>query len=68
MMVVAAEREDALAPDLDKYRGQWVAIKNGQIVASAKDAGDVIAELRKADITGAALHRVSENPDNALVL
>jgi predicted amidohydrolase YtcJ len=66
--MVVAERENVLAPDLEKHRGQWVAIKDGQIVAFGQSAVDVVRHLRERKIVGAALHRVAETPNAALVL
>jgi Family of unknown function (DUF5678) len=66
--MVVAEREDMLAPDLDKYRGQWVAIKHGKVVSAGKSAVDVIRALEAQGIKGAALHRVAEERDAAFVL
>lgn len=62
------EREHLLAPDLDDYRGRWVAIKDGRVVASGMVASDVLADLRRKHITRAALHRVPAKPDSAFVL
>jgi Family of unknown function (DUF5678) len=33
-MVTGAARDEQLAPNLDEYRGKWVAIKDGSVVAS----------------------------------
>jgi hypothetical protein len=66
--MVVAEREDILAPDLDKYRGQWVAIKDGHVVAAAKNVVDLVRDLTDRNIDGAALHRVAESPNAAFVL
>jgi hypothetical protein len=66
--MVVAEKKDLLAPDLEQYRGQWVAIKDGQVVASAKKADDLVRLLRQRNVEGAALHRVAESPNTAFVL
>lgn len=66
--MVVAQKEDLLAPDLEKHRGQWVAIKDGEVVASGQTAVDVVRELGERHITGAALHHVAETPDAAYVL
>ena len=65
--MVVTER-DLLAQDLDKYRGKWVAIKDGEVIASAESAVDVVRELHEKGITDAALHRVSDSPNSAFVL
>ena len=63
-----AERSGVLAPDLEKHLGQWVAIKDGRIVAAGKTAVEVVRQLRVRKVEGAALHRVNESPNAALVL
>jgi len=65
--MVTAERE-LIAPDLESYRGRWVAIKDGKVIASAESAVDLVRELNERKVRGAALHRVSEHPNAALVL
>lgn len=66
--MVIAERENTLAPGLEKHRGNWVAIKDGQVVAVGKNAVEVVRQLQERKISGAALHRVAENPNAAFVL
>jgi hypothetical protein len=66
-MPTTAER-DLLAPDLDNYRGRWVAIKDGAVVASGHVAADVMADLKRRHIVRAALFRVPEKRDSAFVL
>lgn len=65
---MAIAESDLLAPDLEKHRGEWVAIKDGKVVASGKNASDVVRQLREQEIVDAALHRVAESPDTAFVL
>jgi len=67
-VMVVAERGDLLAPDLDKNRGEWVAIKDGKVVAAGKSAVEVVQQLQDRKISGAALHRVATSPDAAFVL
>jgi hypothetical protein len=34
-------------PELDKYEGKWVAVKDGAVVASAQTSRELVAELRR---------------------
>lgn len=65
-MVVLAERE--LAPDLDQYRGQWVAIKDSRVVASGTTPTDVLEQVRGKGLGRVELHRVPEDGDAAYIL
>ena len=66
--MVVAERENVLAPDLDKYRGLWVAIVDGRVVAASMNAVDLFRDLRERGIEDAELHHVAEEPNAAFVL
>lgn len=49
-----AERQQQLAPkeDLSQYAGQWVALRDGRVIASALDAVTLrkLPEIRDEDI------------------
>lgn len=67
-MVAERIRTLELSAELTRYRGQWVALKEGQVVASNPDAAALVAELRTKGIERAALHRVPEEPKATYVL
>ena len=50
---------------LDEYAGQWVAIKDGQVIAHSTDPRDVVGEMRRlgAASEGAVLQRAPEVSD-----
>lgn len=39
-------------PALDGWEGKWVAVKDGQIIAAAHNARDLVPELRKLGKAG----------------
>lgn len=49
------------AEPLDRYQGQWVALKDGVVVDSAPDAGVLIARLRSERIEGTVLRRIPDD-------
>lgn len=67
-MVAERIRTLELAAALTRYRGQWVALKEGEVVASDPDAAALITSLRTKGIEGTALHRVPEEPQTTYVL
>ena len=67
----AAERvkpKQQLTEQLNRYQGQWVAVKDGAIVDSALDAGELIAKLRSEHIEGAVLRRIPDDPKAVYIL
>ena len=68
MATKTLERDEAQAPDLSKYRGQWIAIKGRDVVASGDTPRQVLTQVEKQGLTGWALDRVPENPDSIFVL
>jgi Family of unknown function (DUF5678) len=68
--VTVAERviSGELAAGLSEYRAQWVAIKNSKVVAASVDASALLKELRDQNVSGAALHRVPEDPQAVYIL
>lgn len=67
-MVATPDREEVVTPNLDKYRGKWVAIKGSKVVASGDDPTEVLRQVEKRGLTGWVLDRVPENPDSIFVL
>lgn len=67
-MVTDAARDERLAANLDEYRGKWVAMKDGAVIASADDPAEVLRVVEERGLTGWALDRVPENPDAVFVL
>jgi hypothetical protein len=57
-----------LAAELAKYRGQWVAIRNGEVVAAAEDPADVLRQVEERGVTGWVLDRVPEDPNTIYIL
>jgi hypothetical protein len=69
MVTETAERERLLVPaDIDKYRGQWVAIKRAEVVASADTPTKVLRLVEEGGITGWVLDHVPDNPDTIFIL
>ena len=66
--MTVAERQQELAPkeDLRPYAGQWVALRDGRVVASDLDAGVLRArpDVEPTD----AIMRVPVNPSALYVL
>lgn len=54
---------------LDAYTGQWVAIKDGVVVAHGRSSRDVVRQLHKMGAAGkgAVLHRAA-SPDEPLAV
>ena len=49
----------SLTPDqIDPYRGEWVAISNGRIVAHGKDPGRVVDEAWKSGAKSPLMERI----------
>ena len=51
-MVATHERELLAPKDIDKYRGQWVAIKGDEIVAAADTPDEVLRQVEERGVTG----------------
>ena len=66
-MVVSADQKVVVAPDLDPYRGVWVAIKGSGVIAAADDPAEVLRQVEALGATGWVLDRVLENPDTIFV-
>lgn len=45
------EPEHAL-PDLERWAGMWVAVKDGEVVAAAHNSRDLVPEVRKLGEAG----------------
>jgi Family of unknown function (DUF5678) len=54
---------------LDKYAGQWVAIKDGRVIAHSPSSREVVRQMRRlgAEAEGAILQRAAE-PTEALAV
>lgn len=52
-------------PELDEFRGKWVAVKNGEVIAVASSSKDLAYELRWRNIQGAVAQYVAE-PEEGL--
>lgn len=67
-MVATHERELLAPKDIDKYRGQWVAIKGDEIVAAADTPAEVLRDVEERGVTGWVLDRIPDNADAIFVL
>ena len=67
-MVAAHERELLAPKDIDKYRGQWVAIKGDEIVAAADTPAEVLRDVEERGVTGWVLDRIPDSADAIFVL
>jgi hypothetical protein len=54
--------------ELEKYRGQWVALKDSRVVAAGATPAEVLQELEAKGITGAALDHVPDDPRTVYIL
>lgn len=52
-----------LAKELDQYRGRYVAIDDGHVIASGESPTDVLAEARERGYPDPLLHRVPSHPE-----
>jgi sirohydrochlorin ferrochelatase len=69
VMVVEQQVDpEKLAAELAEHRGQWVAIREGHVVAAAEDPADVLRQVEERGLTGWVLDRVSEDPDTIYIL
>lgn len=69
-MVVTADRliTDQLADELTKYRGQWVALDQGRIVAAAADPAELFRKMDDVGARDATVHHVPEDPQAVFIL
>lgn len=67
-MVATRERELLAPKDIDKYRGQWVAIKGDEIVAAADTPTEVLRDVEERGVTGWVLDRIPDSADAIFVL
>jgi len=61
--VVPPSIEDALADELERHKGKWVAIFNGAVVAVADSAAEARDLAQEKSITDPTLFRVPINPN-----
>jgi len=55
--------DNALAKELENYKGRWVAIDQGKLVATGNSASEVIAAAEKAGVTDPLVFRVATHPE-----
>jgi hypothetical protein len=67
-MVTDEKARIEASAELAKYRGQWVAIRRGEVVAAAEDPAEVLRQVEERGLTGWVLDRVPEDPDTIYVL
>ena len=60
--------DEALAHQLESYRGKWVAVYNGAIVASGNSAKEVVARALSAGVTDPLVFRVSAHANRLNLL
>ena len=52
-----------LAEELTHYKGQWVAVHNGHVVASGKSASEAVQAALKKQVTDPLVFRVTAHPE-----
>lgn len=60
--------DEALAQQLDDYRGRWVAVHNGKVIASGTSANEAVDQALKAGVTDPLVFRVSSHPERVNLL
>lgn len=58
----------AIALELTKHRGEWVAIKGSRVVVSAATPTEVLRQVNDRGIVGWVLDHVSEDPNTIYIL
>lgn len=59
------ELDPELQAELDKHRGEWVALTRSQLVAFGPDLGMVLAAARQAGFEHPIVYRIPEDADVA---
>lgn len=56
-----------LAEELDQYRGLWVAIEDGHVVAAGDSVVEVLECAREQGYGDPLVHRVPVHPDRPII-
>lgn len=59
----AALIDETLARELENYKGRWVGIDKGRVVASGRSAREVLQAANRAGVTAPLVFRVSAHPE-----
>jgi sirohydrochlorin ferrochelatase len=60
--------DERLAEELTRYKGQWVAVHNGHVVASGGSANEALQAARQAGVTDPLIFRVTAHPERLSLL
>jgi hypothetical protein len=60
--------DQPLAIELGKHRGEWVALENNQVIASASTAVEVWREAQQKGVTDPVVFRVPLHPEHVAYL
>lgn len=60
--------DERLAQELVRYKGLWVAVHNGHVVASGRSAKQVLQAALEAGVTDPLVFRVSAHPERLSLL
>lgn len=67
-MTAVVDRPVVSEHELDKYRGKWVAIKDGIVVIAGETPSEILRKVRDQDLSGWVLDRVPEDPHAIYIL
>jgi hypothetical protein len=58
--------DELLQSDIEKHRGEWVAIKHGHVLASASDPKEIVDWLKQHNQSADLIYRVpaEDEPTN----
>ncbi len=59
--------DEKLSKELTAYKGQWVALHNGQVVASGASAREAAEAALRGGVTDPLLFRVAAHPERLRV-
>jgi Family of unknown function (DUF5678) len=70
---MAAEKQppvidEKLARELEDYKGRWVAVNKGKVVASGDSATEAVEAALAAGVTDPLVFRVSAHPERLNLL
>lgn len=54
-------------PELHEFRGKWVAVKDGRVVAAANSSLELVSEVRRQLLKGAVAQYVPEPSDTITI-
>ena len=60
--------DEELAKELSAYKGKWVAVDRGRVVASGDSATEAVEAAQKVGVTDPLVFRVSAHPERLNLL